>query len=256
LRKPRRRRGRPTRQGYPHFSSAVRKHNEEPQFRVIEVTKTCFPSAHSGGVEFRRIPPCKLVSCPHAADRIRRSRPLRWAVRACAKVRQRDMDGVLGPRQQRQHPADSHIFTDPQYPCNTRVAIVASDVIRGRNMRRKHLAWLGRVPANCNHKGLQASPVARNWRWLPGDTQVPGGDQPGRMHRPGRWGDRVSCVSRVSLARRHRARQLLLLARELCASAALHEVGGRRSVSSRALRLACDVLRGRAGISEPGRGQN
>ena len=136
------------------------------------------------------------------------------------------------------------------------MAIVTSDVIRGYNMRRKHLAWLRRGPANCNHKDPQALPVARNWRWLPGDVQIPACDENGRMHKTGRWGDCASSASRMSLARRRRARQLWLLARNLCASAALHEVGGRKSASSRTLRLACDVLRGRVGISGPGRGRD
>ena len=91
----------------------------------------------------------------------------------------------MQPTRARWPPADSHNFTGVQHPCNTAMDTVVSNVSRGCNMRRKHLAWLGRVPANCNHRDLQAVPVARSWRWLPGDTQIPGGDKHGRMARAG-----------------------------------------------------------------------
>jgi hypothetical protein len=52
----------------------------------------------------------------------------------------------------------------------------------------------------------------------------------------------------VAIARRCQAGRLWLLARELCASAALCRVEGSGSTASRTLRLAFTVLRERAEI--------
>jgi hypothetical protein len=59
-------------------------------------------------------------------------------------------------------------------------------------------------------------------------------------------------MHRVAIAQRHQARQMWLLARELCTSAALRGVGGREPAASRTLHLAFVVLRDRAWILEPG----
>jgi hypothetical protein len=59
-------------------------------------------------------------------------------------------------------------------------------------------------------------------------------------------------MHRVAIARRQQARQMWLLARELCTSATLCGVGGRGSAASRTLHLAFVVLRDRARIFEPG----
>ena len=136
--------------------------------------------------------------------------------------------------------------------------MVVSDAIGGCNMRRKYLARLERAPANCNRKGLEPAPEARDGRSVLGQAQVPGGDERDRPDCPGYhgWDLCASCVRRVAIARRHRARQMWLLARDLCTSAALHGMEGRGSAASRTLRLAVKVLRDRAGIAEAERGRD
>jgi hypothetical protein len=60
----------------------------------------------------------------------------------------------------------------------------------------------------------------------------------------------------VAFARRHQARRLWLLARDLCASAALYRMEGCGASASRTLRLAFTVLRDRAEIAEAERGRD
>lgn len=70
------------------------------------------------------------------------------------------------------------------------------------------------------------------------------------------WDHDVLCVRSVAIARRCQAGRLWLLARELCASAALCRVEGSGSTASRTLRLAFTVLRERAEIAETERGRD
>lgn len=105
-------------------------------------------------------------------------------------------------------------------------------------MRRKHPAQLSRAPANCNHQSPE--------RW-PGFSDCPqnvGGDQ------------HALCLRRAVIARSHEARRLWWLARELCASAALHRVQGGGSTAGRTLRLAFAALRDRAEIAQAERGRD
>jgi len=90
-------------------------------------------------------------------------------------------------------------------------------------MRCKHLARFSRAPANCNHQGPELWLGPRVRRFSPGLTQ---------------------------------ARRLWLLARELCATAALYEVEGNGAAAGRNLRLAFTVLCDRAEIAEDERGQD
>jgi hypothetical protein len=127
-------------------------------------------------------------------------------------------------------------------------------------MRRKHLARLGRAPANCNRRDTAVALAGRSGHSSTGEERSARGDsrQPAAPDRPGYHGGVrcVSCVRRAALARRHQARQLWVLARELCSSAALYDMGGRGSAATRTLRLAFTVLRDRAGISEAERGRD
>jgi hypothetical protein len=99
-------------------------------------------------------------------------------------------------------------------------------------MRRKRLAQLSRAPANCNSQGAERSlgftDCAQNY----------GGDQYA-------W-----CLRRATIVQGHEARRLWLLARELCASAALYWVEGGGSAAGRTLRLAFAALRDRAEIAQ------
>jgi len=101
-------------------------------------------------------------------------------------------------------------------------------------MRRKHVAW-GRAPANCNSQGAE-----RSFGFT--CAQDCAGDQ------------YALCLRRATTARRREACRLWLLARELCASAALHRVEAGGSTAGRTLRLAFAALRDRAEIAqaEPG----
>jgi hypothetical protein len=121
-------------------------------------------------------------------------------------------------------------------------------------MRRKHRAQLGQAPANCNHNGLEEPPVARGGSLSLGETQVPNRDDRDLAGRVWSHGEGLCawCMRRVAIARRHQARRLWLLARDLCTSAALRDVGGRGLAASRTLRLAFVVLSDRAWIFEPG----
>ena len=105
-------------------------------------------------------------------------------------------------------------------------------------MRRKHPAPLSRTPANCNSQGAERSlgfaDCAQNY----------GGDQ------------HALCLRRAAIARSHEARRLWWLARELCASAALHRVQDSGSTAGRALRLAFAALRDRAEIAQVERGRD
>jgi hypothetical protein len=126
-------------------------------------------------------------------------------------------------------------------------------------MRRKHVARLGRAPANCNRRDAPAAPRALGGR--PGDPDfdrddlrddlgAPGGTLDATApDRPGYHGGVpcASCARKAATARQHQDRQLWILARELCASATLYGLGGRAPVALRTLRLAFTMLRGRAG---------
>ena len=117
-------------------------------------------------------------------------------------------------------------------------------------MRRKHLVQFAQAPANCNHTGLDESSMARKGgpsREGKQDSNYDDRDLAGRFWSHGEcsW-----CMRRVAIARRHQARQMWLLARDLCTSAALHRVEGRGLAASRTLHLAFVVLRDRARVSE------
>jgi hypothetical protein len=132
-------------------------------------------------------------------------------------------------------------------------------------MRRKHLARLGRAPANGNCHRRDDPPVAPPSREL---APRPGG--PADVHadvhtdadpdadgtdpdRPGfhRGVPCPSCARKAAAARQHQDRQLWILARELCASATLYGLVGRAPVALRTLKLACTMLRDRTGASDP-----
>lgn len=125
-------------------------------------------------------------------------------------------------------------------------------------MRHRYLVRFGRAPANCNHKGLNTPPAAPERCSAQERTQIPSGDVQDETDRPSHHG-RGRCaphLRHVTIARRHQARQMWLLARELCLSAALYAVGGRGLAARRTLRLACKVLPDRAGISKTERGRD
>ena len=119
-------------------------------------------------------------------------------------------------------------------------------------MRRKHLVQFAQAPANCNHKGLDGSSVAREGSSSREETQVSNCDDRDLAGRFWSHGEGLCswCMRRVAIARRHQARQMWLVARELCTSAALHRVEGRGLAASRTLHLAFVVLRDRARVSE------
>jgi hypothetical protein len=125
-------------------------------------------------------------------------------------------------------------------------------------MRRKHMVKLGWVPANCNHQGSETWPGVRAGYSSPGPAAVPSRDECDLADCPGNhgWDHDFLCVRRVAFARRHQARRLWLLARELCASAALYRVEGSRSTATRTLRLAYTALRDRAEIAKAERGRD
>jgi len=70
------------------------------------------------------------------------------------------------------------------------------------------------------------------------------------------WDHHASCRVAWPSRGRRQARRLWLLARELCASAALYRVEGSRSTATRTLRLAYTALRDRAEIAESARGRD
>ena len=124
-------------------------------------------------------------------------------------------------------------------------------------MRRKYMVKLRWAPANCNHQGTEAWLGARVGHRQE-SAQVASSDERGFSNRceDYGWDHHASCLRRVAIARRHRARQLLLLARELCASAALYRVQGSGSTATRTLRLAYTALRDRAEIAKAERGRD
>jgi hypothetical protein len=105
-------------------------------------------------------------------------------------------------------------------------------------MARKYTAQLRRAPANCNDQ--------RPERW-PGFSDCRAGQE---------WDEHALCLRREAIARRNQARGLWLLARELCASAALHRVESGGAVAGRTLRLAFAALRDRAEIAQAERGRD
>lgn len=128
-------------------------------------------------------------------------------------------------------------------------------------MRRKHLARLGRAPANCNRReSPDLGALARDSGATPSVPPVEAGAaaDPTAPDRPGFHGGVpcASCARKAATARQHQDRQLWILARELCASASLYGLGGREPVAERTLRLACTMLRDRAGTFDAGEGRD
>jgi len=132
-------------------------------------------------------------------------------------------------------------------------------------MRRKHLARLGRAPANGNCHRREDSPAAPHPHGLPSPpnddglgragthAHLDGDDDPDDPDRPGFHGGVPcpACARKAAAARLHQDRQLWILARELCASATLYGLGGRGPAALRRLQLACVLLRDRTGNLEP-----
>jgi len=125
-------------------------------------------------------------------------------------------------------------------------------------MRPKHLARLGRAPANGNcHRREDPGHAARARAAVPGDAGADDQDRcidpDGDVDQPGFHAGVPcpSCGRRLAALRLHRDRQLWILARELCASASLYGVGGRAPTALRSLKLAATLLSGRAGTYEP-----
>jgi hypothetical protein len=124
-------------------------------------------------------------------------------------------------------------------------------------MRPKHLARLGRAPANgnCNRRDdhAPAAPTKPPARASDLDDRDPCADREADPDRPGFHAGVAcpSCGRKLTSARLHRDRQLWILARELCASASLYGLGGRTPTALRSLRLAATLLSGRAGTYEP-----
>jgi hypothetical protein len=134
-------------------------------------------------------------------------------------------------------------------------------------MRRKHLARLGRAPANCNRReSPDLGALARDSGATPVAPPVEAGDaveagddaEATAPDRPGFHGGVpcASCARKAATARQHQDRQLWILARELCASASLYGLGGREPVAERTLRLAFTMLRDRVGTFEAGAGRD
>jgi hypothetical protein len=127
-------------------------------------------------------------------------------------------------------------------------------------MRRKHLARLGRAPANCNPNCNRREPAelaaasSRDSSPTPLDPALESraGVDPAAPDRPGFHGGVpcASCARKAAIDRQHQDRQLWLLARELCASAGLYGLGGRESLAERSFQLACTMLRDRVGSAE------
>jgi hypothetical protein len=120
-------------------------------------------------------------------------------------------------------------------------------------MRHRNLVWLGRVPANCNHRAPDAPSKGRQRFSSAGEAQGSASVDRDLANGCGchGWDRRAAGMRWLGGARR---RKIWFLARELCTSAALHVVRGHGAAARRALCLAGTLLRDRArifGVEEP-----